>query len=141
MSSKISEGNRVNKYVERVCSVCSKWLNNPLRAYARSIAVIPTLGMRTRGYRSLISLHQRSVCTSFWCSDEELREGDRKLHPQGRLLFSWFTLRPSHPEGLFLALPRSCSMTGAESRMRHHYPACKLGTKDSAGDVCCSPFF
>lgn len=109
-------------------------------AHAQSIAVTPPVGMRTRGYCSLIFLHQLSVCKSFWCSNEDLGEGDRKLHPQGRLLFSWFMLGPSHPEGLFLALPRSCSMTSAESHMRHHYPACKLGTKSSAGDVVAARF-
>lgn len=77
VSSKISKGNRANKYVERVCSVCGKRQNNPPRTYAQSIAVAPTLGMRTSGCISLIFFHRPSVST-------ELGVGDRKLPPHGK---------------------------------------------------------
>lgn len=63
VSSKISKGNRANKYVERVCSVCGKRQNNPPRTYAQSIAIAPTLGIRTRGCISLIFFHRPSVST------------------------------------------------------------------------------
>lgn len=66
VSSKISKGNRANKYVERVCSVCGKQQNNPPWTYAQSIAITPTLAMRTRGCISLIFFHRPSVSTSCW---------------------------------------------------------------------------
>lgn len=132
VSSKISKGNRANKYVERVCSVCGKRQNNPPRTYAQSIAVAPTLGMRTSGCISLIFFHRPSVST-------ELGMGDRKLPPHGKHACSVVHAGAKASGGAIsgIATHSQCD----QGWVTHHYPVCKLDVNNFAGDVCCSLFF